>query len=140
MIQGSALQHPVQPDQRGTLGTTASKRTIIEQSIMAIVETRQGERVMLPDYGVPDFVFDVLDAGFTARLSYFVEEQIRRYEPLVEEVRAIIGSLIDERFIAGFTEDGQIAAVMIEYKERGSNQPRNLVFPTWQLREGINAN
>ena len=72
-IQGSTLRHPIQPDQRGTLGVISSKREIIEDSIRAIIETRQGERVMLPDYGIPDFVFDVMDAGFTARMAYFVD-------------------------------------------------------------------
>ena len=133
-IQGSALSCPIRPDQRGTLATVANKNQIIEQSIRAIVETRQGERVMMPDYGIPDFVFDVVDAGFAGRLAYFVELQIRGYEPLVERVTARIGFLDDERFTPGFTEDEQIAAVSIEYVERGSNTVRNLVFPTWQLR------
>jgi len=134
-IQGKTLSHPIRPDQRGTLAVLSSRSAIIEESIRAIIETRQGERVMLPDYGIPDFVFDVMDAGFTARLAYFVEQQIRRYEPLVDQVRAMIGYLTgDDRFVPGFVENQQIAAVAIEYTERGSNTPRNLVFPTWQLR------
>ena len=133
-IQGSALSYPISPDQRGTLATVAGKSQIVEQSIRSIVETRQGERVMMPDYGIPDFVFDVMDAGFTGRLAYFIEQQIRNYEPLVESVKALAGFLDDERFTPGFTEDQQIAAVSIEYIERGSNTARNLVFPTWQLR------
>lgn len=95
-----------------------------------------GERVMLPDYGIPDFVFDVMDAGFTARMAYFVEQQIAKYEPLVDKVRASVGYLDgDDRFIKGFVENQQIAAFAIEYVERGSNTPQNLVFPTWRLRE-----
>ena len=133
-IQGSALSYPIRADQRGTLATVAGKSQIIEQSIRSIVETRQGERVMMPDYGIPDFVFDLVDAGFTGRFAYFVEQQIRNYEPLVESVKALAGFLADEDFTPGFTEDRQIAAVSIEYIERGSNAPRNLVFPTWQLR------
>lgn len=134
-IQGSTLSHPVRPDQRGTLDTVSKRSSIIEESIRAIVETRQGERVMLPDYGIPDFVFDVMDAGFTARVAYFVEQQIRRYEPLVDQVRTMIGYVLnDETFIPGFTENQQVAAFAIEYTERGSNTPFNLIFPTWQLR------
>lgn len=103
---------------------------------MSILETRQGERVMLPDYGIPDFVFDVQDVGFTARLAYYVEQQIINYEPLVEEVRASIGYIVDDagNFVSGFTEEEQVAAISVQYKERGSNTPRNLVYPTWQLR------
>jgi phage baseplate assembly protein W len=134
-IQGSMLSFPVIPDVRGTLKTISNKSEIIEQSIMAILETRQGERVMLPDYGMPDFIFEVMDVGFTARLAYYVELQIKNYEPLVENVRSSIGFIVDETglFVRGFTEDQQIAAISIQYTERGSNTPRNLVYPTWRL-------
>jgi phage baseplate assembly protein W len=133
-IQGSTLSHPVRADHRGTLATINRRNEIIRESIIAIIETRQGERVMLPDYGIPDFVFDVMDAGFTARMAYFVEQQIQKYEPLVDQVRAIVGYLGDDRFIRGYVENQQIAAFQIEYVERGTNTPDNLVFPTWQLR------
>jgi phage baseplate assembly protein W len=131
---GSCLRHPVQPDRRGTLGTSSDRSGIIEQSIAAIVETRQGERVMAPDYGIPDFVFAVVDAGFAARLAYFIERQVKRYEPLVETIRVRAGSLVGDKFSAGFAGDEQRAAVSIEFTERGSNRPTNLVWPTWKLR------
>lgn len=134
-IQGRTLSHPIRPDQRGSLASLSRRSEIIEDSIRAIVETRQGERVMLPDYGIPDFVFDVMDAGFTARMAYFVELQIRNYEPLVDRVQATVGYVTDDgTFIPGFVEQQQVAAFAIEYTERGSNTPRNLVFPTWGLR------
>lgn len=142
-IHGTTLLHPLAPDRRGTFATTkggrdgkSEKQLLIEQSIMAIIETRQGERVMLPDYGIPDFVFEVMDAGFTARVAYFVEQQILRYEPMVEKARVLTGFIDDDRgFVPGFTASEQIAAFFIEYTERGSNTTRNLVFPTWQLRQ-----
>jgi len=106
---------------------------MIAQSIAAIVETRQGERVMVPDYGIPDFVFDVVDTGFGARLAYWVEKQIRAYEPLVDQVKARVGSVIEGRFAAGFSQDEPRTAISIEFTERGSNTPANLVFPIWKL-------
>jgi phage baseplate assembly protein W len=134
-LQGSWLAHPIQPDQRGTLAVTSNRAEMIAQSIAAIIETRQGERVMVPDYGIPDFVFAVMDAGFTARLAYFIARQVKRYEPLVDKIRVRLGSLKDgEAFIPGFVEDQGIAAVQIEFTERGSNTPHNLVYPTWRLR------
>src|SRR5215470_8860233 len=104
-VQGKTLSHPVRPDQRGALAVLSGRAEIVEESIRAIVETCQGERVMLPDYGIPDFVFSVMDAGFTARVAYFVERQILRYEPLVATARARVGFLDDgDRFVPGFTE------------------------------------
>lgn len=134
-LHGSWLQHPFTADQRGTLTTSATRPDMIAQSIASIVETRQGERVMVPDYGIPDFVFSVMDAGFTARLAYFIERQVRRYEPMVATIKVRLGAMRDgETFVPGFVEDQQIAAIQIEFTERGSATPRNLVYPTWQLR------
>ncbi|MBX6772801.1 MAG: GPW/gp25 family protein [Chloroflexi bacterium] len=94
--------------------------TIIAESIAAILSTRQGERVMLPDYGLPDYVFDAMDNGFAARLRYIIEQQIMRYEPLVERVTVSVN-----------VEDAHAAMVEIEYVARGTNSPRNLTFPLW---------
>jgi phage baseplate assembly protein W len=134
-IQGVTLSHPVRPNQKGTLASIGSEDEIIRESIMAIVETRQGERVMLPDYGIPDFVFDVMDAGFTARMAYFIETQVVNYEPLVEKARGTIGLMYEEDFIPGFTENQQIAAISVQVWRRGQRTPRTLVFPTWQLKD-----
>lgn len=143
-LQGSWLTHPFQPDQRGTLAVTSNRADMIAQSIAAIIETRQGERVMVPDYGIPDHVFDVIDAGFTARLGYFIARQVKRYEPLVERIKVSAGSVAGgnqgnrgtgESFIPGFVEDQGIAAVQIQFTERGSSTPHNLVYPMWRLRQ-----
>jgi phage baseplate assembly protein W len=134
-IQGSWLSRPFRVDQRGMFATTADRVDMIQQSIRSILETRQGERVMVPDYGIPDFVFAVMDSGFVARLGYFLMQQLRKYEPLIDSVRVRMGTTADDVFTPGFTADQQIAAIQIEFTERGSNTPRNLVFPTWRLRQ-----
>jgi phage baseplate assembly protein W len=141
-LHGSCLSHPFAPDQRGTLAVISSRAEIVAQSITAIIETRQGERVMCPDYGIPDFVFSVMDAGFTARLGYFIVRQVKRYEPLVDKIRVRLGSVDTQEgpslrsgFRPGFTEDAGVAAVEIEFTVRGSTTPHNLVYPTWRLRQ-----
>lgn len=133
-IHGSCLSFPFRADNRGTLKTVGDRSALIEESIRSIIETRQGERVMMPDYGIPDLVFSVMDGGFASRIAYFIEQQILRYEPLVESVEAWAGSQRDGRFVSDLgMADSQRAAVMVEYRERGSSVPRNLVFPTWEL-------
>ena len=130
-IHGSCLSHPFRADVRGTLATIATREAVVAESVLAIIETRQGERVMVPDYGIPDFVFSVVDFGFAARLAYFVERQILAYEPLVAKVKVVAGELTDEGFVEGLAQ-GRVA-LSIQYWLRGSNTPRNLVFPVWQL-------
>lgn len=119
-LHGACLSHPIRPDRRGTLAVLRDRHAIIAESIAAILETRQGERVMLPDYGLPDYVFDVMDNGFAARLRYVIEQQIMRYEPLVERITVSVRD-----------SDAHAATVEIEYVARGTNSPRNLTFPLW---------
>ncbi|HYX72625.1 MAG TPA: hypothetical protein VE732_07635 [Nitrososphaera sp.] len=133
-FQGSTLSYPFRPDQRGTLATVSDRAQIVEQSIRDFVETLKYEHVLLKEYGFGDFVFDVVDASFTARLAFAVEEMLD-YIPLLESIEARAGELVNADFIPGFAEDQQRAALSISYTVRGSNSPRNLVFPTWQLRQ-----
>lgn len=130
-LQGSCLSHPIRVDKRGTLATIDLREAIVAESIRSIIETRQGERVMVPDYGIPDFVFSVVDFAFGARLAYFVKQQIEKYEPLVSQVKVTPGELNDEGFRAGLAV-GRVA-LSVSYTVRGSNVPRNLVFPVWEL-------
>ena len=89
---------------------------------------------MLPDYGIPDYVFSVADAGFVPRVAYFLRQQILKYEPLVESVRVLPGTLDGDAFTPGFSLDHGRVAIQVEFTVRGSNVPRNLTFPGWQLR------
>ena len=87
------------------------------------------------DYGSRDMTFAVNDAGFAIKFAYFLKTQIRNYEPLVDHVDAQAGMLVDDEFRPGFTADQQRAAIRVEYTERGSRVPRNLVYPIWRLRQ-----
>ena len=121
-IHGSTIQFPFQVDRRGSTATTDDRQIILSQAIADIIETRQGERVMMPDYGIPDFVFAVQDFSFAPRLAFYLEEQILKYIPLIKTVKAK----------AETDEDGR-AIVSLQYEEVGAiNAPKNLVFPVWQ--------
>lgn len=125
-IHGSTISFPFRTDVRGAVVTTANRSEQIAQAIADVLETRQGERVMMPDYGIPDFVFAVQDFGFAARLAYHVEEQIKKYVPLVKTVS-----------IKPATDENGRATVEIRYTAVGEiNAPKNLVFPVWQYVEG----
>ena len=133
-IHGSCLALPLSADVRGTLATVSSREQIVGQSILSILSTRQGERVMLPDYGIPDYIFSIADAGFIPRVGYFLRQQMLKYEPLVDTVRVTVGSLAGDEFVPGFNLDAGRAALQVLFTVRGSNVPHNLVFPVWELR------
>lgn len=127
-LHGSTISSPFRTDERGTFVTTADRSELIADAIRDIIETRRGERVMMPDYGIPDFVFAVQNFSFAARLGFLLRQQITRYVPLVRDV--IVRKASDE--------EGR-ATIDIQYREVGSiNAPRNLVYPVWRL-QGVDA-
>ena len=124
-INGSTISFPLRPDIRGSIVTTANRSEQIAQAIRDVLETRRGERVMLPDYGIPDFVFSVQNFGFAPMLAYHLEQQILKYVPLVKSLKVIDA-----------TDNENRATVLIQYTEVGEiNAPKNLVFPVWQYVE-----
>lgn len=123
-LQGSTISFPFRVDARGTLVTTDERGIVVAQAIADIIETRRGERVMMPDYGIDDYVFAVQNFSFAARLAFHLEEQIVRYVPLVRSVSCT----------ATEDENGR-ANIEVRYTEVGAiDAPRNLVFPIWQLQ------
>jgi phage baseplate assembly protein W len=100
----------------------------IRQSILIILETAKGERVMRPDFGcgIHELVFTAVDSTAVQRIRSVVEDALRRYEARVE----VLGIEVDE----AATREGKLL-VEVEYLVRKTNQVGNLVFPFY-FREG----
>lgn len=100
----------------------------IRQSILIILETAQGERVMRPDFGcgIHELVFTAVDSTAVQRIRSVVEDALRRYEARVD----VLGVEVDE----AATSEGKLL-VEVEYRVRKTNQIGNLVFPFY-FREG----
>lgn len=124
-LHGSTINFPFRADVRGAIATTSKKEEIIAQSIADIIETRRGERVMMPDYGLDDFIFAVQDFSFAPRLAAHLEEQILKYISLIRNVT-----------VKAETDENGRAVVSISYFEVGEvAAPQNLVYPVWRLIE-----
>lgn len=134
-ILGGTISFPFRSDNRGTLAVTASDDVIIVQAITDLIETKQGERVMMPTYGLPDLLFDVLDANFAVRLAFLVEEQIRNYVTAISDVRAEAGNFENMQFIADALPAIHSAAVRVIWLKRNEAVPQELIYPTWRLIE-----
>jgi hypothetical protein len=139
-IHGSTLSFPFRVDARGTLATVSDPAEIAEQFLRDLIETRLGERVMLPGYGLPDHIFAVKNAGFTVQLAAELEEQARNYltgtiRPLLQSIEVSVGEVDnDGAFEPGFSLDPHLAAISVTFQLQGDNTERNLVFPTFQFR------
>ena len=128
---GRGWSMPVELDPRTGLVATVAYEADIRQSILIILETAPGERVMRPNFGcgIHELVFAAVDTTVMQRIRSLVEEALRRCEARIE----VLGVTVDEDASA----EG-VLNVELEYRVRKTNQVGNLVFPFY-FREGGRA-
>lgn len=100
----------------------------IRQSIMIILGTARGERVMRPDFGcgIHELVFEVMDVATLTRIEAAVNEAMTKYEARIE----VLSVTVDP------TEaPNGILLIQFEYRVRRTNQIGNMVYPFY-FREG----
>ncbi len=119
---------PVALDPRTGQVASVEYEDDIRQSILIILETAPGERVMRPNFGcgVHDLVFTALDSTTLQLIRSSVEEALRRCEARID----VLGVTVDE----AATIRGELL-IEIEYRVRRTNQVGNLVWPFY-FREG----
>jgi phage baseplate assembly protein W len=125
---GRGWAYPVQLDPATGGVAVAEYEADIRQSIMIILGTARGERVMRPDFGcgIHDLVFEVTDVGTITRIETEVHEAMIKYEARIE----LIGVRADPMDAAN-----GLLLIELEYRVRRTNQIGNLVYPFY-FREG----
>jgi phage baseplate assembly protein W len=127
---GRGWAFPLEPDGAGGLGTTADEARV-QQSILIILGTARGERVMRPDFGsrLHELIFAQINSTTTSLVSRYVTEALVKWEPRaqilaveVSDEEAHLGKLL----------------ITIDYRVRATNSRFNLVYPFY-LREGNDA-
>ncbi|MEE6296170.1 GPW/gp25 family protein [Georgenia wangjunii] len=122
---GAGWAFPLCTDQTGRIALVTDEREI-EESIRLILATSPGERPMRPEFGcaVHDYVFAPADASTAGDIAYAVRVSLERWEPRID----LEG--VSVRFDA--VDDG-VLYIDIHYSVRGTNDPRNLVFPFYVI-------
>lgn len=125
---GRGWSAPIALDPRTGLVESVAYEQDIRQSILIILMTAPGERVMRPNFGcgIHDLVFTSLDSTTLQLIRSSVEEAMRRCEARIE----LLDVTVDEEA----TADGMLL-VELEYRVRRTNQLGNLVFPFY-FKEG----
>ncbi len=122
---GSTLSCPFRIDNRASLATIRTREEITREAIIDILETQPGDRVMLPEYGVRDYAFATVSAGFARRLSFILRQQILDYVQEVEQIEVVVE-----------VKEANQLEVFISYTLRGGAS-NSFTYPLWRLRQPI---
>lgn len=97
----------------------------IQSSLEILLSTRQGERVMLQDYGcdLHELVFEPLTTTFKTYITDLIRTAILYYEPRIEVEKIDLND-------TGELE-GRIL-ITITYKVRATNSRFNFVYPFYK--------
>ncbi len=122
---GRGIAFPLRLDATGGLALVEREREIVE-AIRLILATSEGERPMRPDFGckIHDYIFASPDPETCARIAYEVRVSLRRWEPRIE-----IGDVV----VAPDPDEQSTLFIDISYAIKGTNDPRNLVFPFYTI-------
>ena len=129
---GSGWAFPVRTGPTGGIALVSHEQEIRE-AIRLILGTAYGERPMRPEFGcaIHDFVFASVTGSTAGRIAYEVRRSLERWEPRItlEGVDVTIDPA-----------DGSTIYIDVHYVIRGTNDPRNLVFPFYVIpAEGVST-
>lgn len=125
---GKGWKFPVGIDKRGGIALSQYEEKIRE-SVLIILETAKGERVMRSDFGcgIHDFVFSTINTSTLTLIQSSVKEALVLWEPRIEVLSVEISK---ERLNEG------ILLISIDYRVRKTNTEFNLVYPFYLTSKG----
>lgn len=100
---------------------TSAGEESIKESIMLILGTARGERVMRPDFGcrLNEMVFASNDLNTATLIQTYVDEALLNWEPRIE-VQSVTATM---------SRQEPVIEINIEYIVKSSNSKGNLVYP-----------
>lgn len=129
LLIGRGWSFPLRTDGGGAIAMSTGGREL-DESIMLILGTAQGERVMRPNFGcrIHELVFHPLTAETLGLARRYVEEALAWWEPRIDvlEVRAEPDPVEQAT--------GRLL-IHIRYRLRATKDERALVYPFYLIRE-----
>lgn len=118
---GVGWTNPVQLDENGQIQMTKYENTV-RQSILTILSTAKGERVMRPNFGcsIHDRVFAPNTPGTVGQIVSDVRDALVEWEPRID--------VLDVDTVGDRTQPNVIF-IQINYQIRTTNNNFNLVYP-----------
>jgi phage baseplate assembly protein W len=122
---GAGLAFPLRTDATGRIALV-TRDAELQESMRLVLGTAFGERPMRPEFGcgIHDLVFAPADDTTAGRVAHAVQQSLVRWEPRVEVLDVEVT----------FADDSSTTMyVDVSYTPRGTNDPRNLVFPFYTI-------
>ena len=122
---GAGIAFPMRTDATGGVALVGREREI-QEAIRLILGTTPGERPMRPEFGcrIAEHVFAPANAATAGRLAADVRAALDRWEPRID---------LDDVVVSFDHVDDGVLYIDITYRVRGTNDPRNLVFPFYVI-------
>lgn len=122
---GSGWSFPPQFERSNSKTKMLKDEEDIQSSLEILLSTKQGERVMLPDYGcdLHELIFEPLTTTFKTYIKDLIRTAILYYEPRIEVEKIELND-------TGELE-GRIL-ITISYKVRATNSRFNFVYPFYK--------
>ncbi|MGB8217831.1 MAG: GPW/gp25 family protein [Candidatus Methanoperedens sp.] len=102
----------------------------IKESILIILGTAKGERVMRPDFGcgINELVFAPNNTSTSTLITFYIKEALLKWEPRIELLN--VNAEPDE------TEPNMLI-ISIDYMVKTTNTKANLVYPFYLERGNV---
>ncbi|TRX58266.1 GPW/gp25 family protein [Fulvivirga sp. M361] len=128
---GIGWKFPPSFDKRTGSVVLVSEEEDIRESLLILLSTKPGERVMLPDYGcdLTFSVFESIDSTLINEIKRKIEFSVLYYEPRI---------ILDDIKIEPDTENDGLLMIELIYIIRKTNKRSNMVYP-YYIIEGTDV-
>ena len=126
---GRGWKFPITIDKKTGRFLMSEYEEDIQEAITIIIQTRRGERAMLPEFGcdIHNFVFGITDYGTRNEMEKAVRQALIQWEPRIKDVK------VEAKDVSGV--NGRVD-ISVDYIVRSTNNAHNMVYPFY-LNEGI---
>jgi len=123
---GKGWRFPVDLNRNGGVAMSAYEE-LVRESIIIILGTAPGERVMRPHFGceIHDLLFAPNDMNTAGLAAHYCMKALQKWEPRIEDIEAHAAPSIDQP---------NKLLINIVYKVRATNNTHNLVYPFYLRR------
>lgn len=126
---GAGIAFPLHVNENGLIAMNALEDHV-RQSILLILQTAKGERVMRPDFGarLSDLTFEPVTQATITLAEHYVKEALTRFEPriVISKVEITVNPQEPDHLLIG-----------LQYRVRSTDTTFNLVYPFYVERGGL---